>query len=51
MLAGHKRAYALASSPRHVIPGHDPLVLKRYPAPRPELAGIVARLDVEPIAD
>jgi glyoxylase-like metal-dependent hydrolase (beta-lactamase superfamily II) len=50
MLAGHKRAYALASSPRHVIPGHDPLVLKRYPAPRPELAGIVARLDVEPVA-
>jgi len=51
MLAGHKRAYALASSPRHVIPGHDPLVLKRYPAPHPELAGIVARLDVEPVAD
>jgi glyoxylase-like metal-dependent hydrolase (beta-lactamase superfamily II) len=51
MLAGHKRAYALASSPRHVIPGHDPLVLKRYPAPRPELAGIIARLDVDPVAD
>ncbi len=51
MLAGHKKAYALASSPRHVIPGHDPLVLKRYPAPRPELRGIAARLDVEPVAD
>jgi len=51
MLAGHKKAYALASSPRHVIPGHDPLVLKRYPAPRPELRGIIARLDVEPVAD
>jgi glyoxylase-like metal-dependent hydrolase (beta-lactamase superfamily II) len=50
MLTGHKRAYALASSTQHVIPGHDPLVLERYPAPRPELAGIVARLDVEPIA-
>jgi glyoxylase-like metal-dependent hydrolase (beta-lactamase superfamily II) len=50
MLAGYQRAYALASSPRHVIPGHDPLVLNRYPAPRPELAGIVARLDVDPVA-
>ena len=51
MLAGHERAYALASSPSHVIPGHDPLVLKRYPAPQRDLQGIVARLDVEPIAD
>jgi len=50
MLAGHKRAYALASSRQHVIPGHDPLVLKRYPAPAPELSGVIARLDVEPIA-
>jgi glyoxylase-like metal-dependent hydrolase (beta-lactamase superfamily II) len=50
MLAGHKRAYALASSRQHVIPGHDPLVLKRYPAPAPELKGFIARLDVEPSA-
>ena len=51
MLAGHQRAYALADSPRHVIPGHDPLVLKRYPAPHRDLEGIVARLDVDPVAD
>ncbi|MBI3707728.1 MAG: N-acyl homoserine lactonase family protein [Proteobacteria bacterium] len=38
----------LAASPRHIIPGHDPLVMARYPAPKPELQGIVARLDVEP---
>jgi len=50
MLAGHKRAYALASSRQHVIPGHDPLVLQRYPAPVPELKGFIARLDVEPSA-
>ncbi len=50
MLAGHKRAYALASSRQHVIPGHDPLVLTRYPAPAPELQGFIARLDVEPRA-
>ena len=49
MLAGHKKAYALAESPRHVIPGHDPLVLERYPAPHRDLLGIVARLDVEPV--
>jgi glyoxylase-like metal-dependent hydrolase (beta-lactamase superfamily II) len=50
MIAGHKKAYALAASPRHVVPGHDPLVLERYPAPHASLQGIVARLDVEPIA-
>lgn len=50
MLAGHQRAYALADQRENVIPGHDPLVLKRYPAPRSELEGIVARLDVEPTA-
>jgi hypothetical protein len=49
MLAGHRRAYALASSRAHVVPGHDPLVLKRYPAPNRALEGIVARLDVEPV--
>ena len=40
-----RRAYLLADSPDHVIPGHDPLVLARYPSPTPELAGWVARLD------
>jgi glyoxylase-like metal-dependent hydrolase (beta-lactamase superfamily II) len=38
----------LADSPRHIVPGHDPLVLTRYPAPRDDLKGIVARLDLEP---
>ena len=31
-------------------PHDDPLVLRRYPAPKPELEGIVVRLDVEPRA-
>jgi hypothetical protein len=31
-----------------VVPGHDPLVLARYPAASPSLEGIVARLDVMP---
>lgn len=38
----------LASSPAHVIPGHDPLVLARYPAPHSTLEGTVVRLDVDP---
>lgn len=44
-LEGYRRAYELASSRDHVIPGHDPLVLDRYPAPCSELKGWVARLD------
>ena len=36
---------ALAESPAHIIPGHDPLVLERYPAPAKALQGVVARLD------
>jgi len=51
MLDGHRRCVDLASSPDYVIPGHDPLVLTRYPAARPGLEGIVARLDVEPGPD
>jgi len=48
MLDGHAKARALASSVDHVVPGHDPLVLKYYPAPRSGLDGMVVRLDVEP---
>jgi len=44
-LESFRRIQQLADSPAHVIPGHDPLVLERYPAPRPELAGWIARLD------
>ena len=45
MVAGYDRLLALADSPAHIIPGHDPLVLARYPAPSGGLQGIVARLD------
>jgi glyoxylase-like metal-dependent hydrolase (beta-lactamase superfamily II) len=48
-LRGYDRLVQLASSPAHVIPGHDPRVLERYPAV-PGLEGIVARLDVPPSA-
>jgi glyoxylase-like metal-dependent hydrolase (beta-lactamase superfamily II) len=45
MVEGWHRARALADSAAHVIPGHDPLVLERYPAARRGLEGVVARLD------
>lgn len=49
MRAGWARCRALADSDDHVIPGHDPEVLKRYPAAGPGLEGIVARLDAPPV--
>ena len=48
MLDGYRILRGLAESPRHIIPGHDPLVMQRYPAATPELAGIAVRLDVAP---
>jgi len=48
MLEGFATVRRLASSLQHVVPGHDPLVLQRYPAPKPGLEGVAVRLDVEP---
>jgi glyoxylase-like metal-dependent hydrolase (beta-lactamase superfamily II) len=48
MLEGYRTLFELASSPHHIIPGHDPLVLERYPAARPGLEGVVVRLDADP---
>jgi glyoxylase-like metal-dependent hydrolase (beta-lactamase superfamily II) len=45
MVDGYRRLRELAESPAHVIPGHDPLVLERYPAASESLRGIAARLD------
>ena len=44
-LEAYQRARVLADSKDHIIPGHDPLVLKKYPAPEPKLEGWIARLD------
>jgi glyoxylase-like metal-dependent hydrolase (beta-lactamase superfamily II) len=48
MLAGYDTLHRLADSPAHIVPGHDPLVMRRYPAASPALEGIVARLDCPP---
>jgi glyoxylase-like metal-dependent hydrolase (beta-lactamase superfamily II) len=48
MLEGFNKMRRLASSNDHIIPGHDPLVLKRYPAALADVSDIV-RLDADPI--
>ncbi len=48
MIEGFATLRRLADTLQHVVPGHDPLVLQRYPASSPELAGIAARLDLPP---
>ena len=47
-LAAFDRIERLADSPEHIIPGHDPLVLRRYPLAAPGLEAIV-RLDLPPL--
>jgi glyoxylase-like metal-dependent hydrolase (beta-lactamase superfamily II) len=47
-LDGYARLHQLADSPKHIVPGHDPLVMQRYPAASKELEGIVVRLDAVP---
>ena len=47
-LEGYDILRRLAASPKHIIPGHDPLVMQRYPAVSKALEGIAVRLDVEP---
>jgi glyoxylase-like metal-dependent hydrolase (beta-lactamase superfamily II) len=44
-LEGYATIKRLADSPGHIVPGHDPDVLKRYPAAAPGLEDWVVRLD------
>ena len=48
MLEGYRIVHELADSPQHVVPGHDPDVLRRYPAHSKETQGWIARLDAVP---
>ncbi len=45
MVEGWQTLRRLASSPDAIIPGHDPLVLERYPAMSSETSGVAVRLD------
>jgi glyoxylase-like metal-dependent hydrolase (beta-lactamase superfamily II) len=49
VLEGYDTLRRLADSPKHIIPGHDPLVMARYPAVSKALEGIAVRLDVMPV--
>ncbi|MDE2515560.1 MAG: N-acyl homoserine lactonase family protein [Rhodospirillales bacterium] len=49
-LEGYATMRRLASRRDAIIPGHDPLVLARYPAAAPGLEGIAVRLDADPVA-
>ena len=48
MLEGFDALRAHAPSLQHIVPGHDPLVMKCYPPPSSNLEGVVVRLDVAP---
>ena len=45
---GYGTLHTLAQSPKHIVPGHDPLVMQRYPEASEELKGIAVRLHVDP---
>ena len=47
-LEGYKKLRKLASSRHHFVPGHDPDVLKIYPAAKPGMEDWIVRLDVAP---
>lgn len=47
MLEGYGRIRALAASPDHIVPGHDPAVAQRYP--QADALGGIYRLDTAPI--
>jgi glyoxylase-like metal-dependent hydrolase (beta-lactamase superfamily II) len=48
MVEGYRRIRELADGEDHIIPGHDPLVMRRYPSVSPKLEGICVRLDAAP---
>ena len=48
VLEGYKTIKRLAGASTHIIPGHDPKVLERFPAAKPGLENWVVRLDADP---
>lgn len=49
LIRGYARLTELAPSLDHIVPGHDPAVMRAYRAPSDALEGIVVRLDAEPV--
>jgi glyoxylase-like metal-dependent hydrolase (beta-lactamase superfamily II) len=50
VLEGYATIKKLADSLDHIVPGHDPAVVEKYPAAAPGLETLVVRLDVAPRA-
>jgi glyoxylase-like metal-dependent hydrolase (beta-lactamase superfamily II) len=48
MLEGFNTLRSLATSPQHIVPGHDPLVMARYPVAGNSMDDWIVRLDAEP---
>lgn len=48
MIEGWARLRELVDDERHIVPGHDPIVMQQYRAPDPSLEGIAVRLDTLP---
>ena len=49
MVRGFARLRELAESDDHVVPGHDAMVMRKYPAVSAPLEGIAVRLDEAPL--
>jgi len=50
LVRGYDRIRALADSDDHIVPGHDPAVMRSYAAPQPQLDGIAVSLHLAPRA-
>lgn len=48
MVTGWARMRELADSEEHIVPGHDPEVLRKYPAPTADLQGLICSLHEVP---
>jgi glyoxylase-like metal-dependent hydrolase (beta-lactamase superfamily II) len=49
MITGWDRLKELASRPEYIVPGHDPLVMRRYREAGENLRGVAVRLDDAPL--
>lgn len=49
MLEGFDLLRRLADSGQHIVPGHDPLVMQRYPRASAALEGVAVKLDETPL--
>jgi glyoxylase-like metal-dependent hydrolase (beta-lactamase superfamily II) len=50
MVDGFNTMRRLADSQQHIVPGHDPLVMQRYPIATDASKDVIVRLDVMPTA-